>query len=126
MKEYAHIFKWLVDGEQVQFFGSITGWVGKHPKEVLGLIHLGHEPSNFRLKPRTHTINGIECPAPHKESLAVGTKFWVANPTVENLSSTFIWSDGLSDIWLERGLIHLTKESADANARAMLAFKEPA
>lgn len=78
----------------------------------------------WRVKPKTHWINGIECPAPLKALPKDGSPVFVADPC---------WLDRYSELPMENvhavrllnlGLAHSTKDAAIANAKAMLAFKD--
>ena len=51
----------LANGEEVEFYhNNCWSWVG----EMIIIKHFVDDSFQFRLKPRTITINGIEVPAP--------------------------------------------------------------
>ncbi len=75
----------------------------------------------FELAPRTHEVNGFTVPAPESEALNVGDKYYSAVPTRSNWCFPEEWGNSMIDNrYLTRGIIHLTKEAAIANAKAML------
>lgn len=77
----------------------------------------------YRLKPRTIDINGHQVPEPVRETLNLGQKYWVADTA--NFTEEKKWTDSFScQRWLERGLIHLTKEAAEAHMDALISFTQ--
>lgn len=73
--------------------------------------------------PNTININGHFVPKPIRKPLVIGAPYWVVTPTGVSLSATTAWSNsGLDKEWLARGLVHLTQEHADLNAKAMLSL----
>lgn len=79
----------------------------------------------FRLKPRTITVNGREVQAGETVEPAGGTKVFIANPAQNEFHiAIHWWMESCFARWLERGLVHLTKEAAIAHARAMLNIPE--
>lgn len=87
---------------------------------------LSHADWQWRIKPKTHLVNGIECPAPLRETPQPMSTVYVAAPAVQDLIVVLFWDDENSNHkrWLERGLIHSTMEAGIFNAHAMLAFKD--
>lgn len=75
----------------------------------------------YRIKPRTITVNGFEVPEPIREAPAVGTKCYLACVTKREFVCCLYW-DGLpADYhWLRLGLWHSTEEAAVIHAKAML------
>ena len=61
------------NGEVVQWRQSFKKWNDLEPSNVLGLFDCNE--MEFRLKPRTITINGIEVPAPFEPK--DGDEFWI-------------------------------------------------
>ena len=56
----------LAKGEEVEFFhNNCWSWVG----EMIVVKHFVNDAFEFRLKPRTITLNGIEVPAPFEPKL---------------------------------------------------------
>ncbi|HDU8700536.1 TPA: hypothetical protein RG717_002311 [Morganella morganii subsp. morganii] len=77
----------------------------------------------YRLKPRFIDINGHQVPEPVREPLQTGQEYWVADVT--KWDDEWYWNDDNRDnLWLERGLIHLTKEAADIHIAALLSFTQ--
>lgn len=79
--------------------------------------------SQYRRKPepiKTHEVNGFTVPAPITEAPAYGTDCWMPTVTDGDWTERLYWSNHSYDRQcLQRGLIHLTKEAAVANAKAM-------
>ena len=79
--------------------------------------------SEYRLKPRYIDINGHQVTEPVREPLQEGQEYWVADVT--KWDDEWYWNDDNRDnLWLERGLIHLTKEAADIHIAALLSFTQ--
>lgn len=77
----------------------------------------------YRLKPNFIDINGHQVPEPVREPLQAGQEYWVADVT--KWDDEWYWNDDNRDnLWLERGLIHLTKEAADIHIAALLSFTQ--
>jgi hypothetical protein len=79
----------------------------------------------YRRKPKTIKINGIEVPEPVREKLDRSVEFYMPELNVENLFVRSFWTEDIKDyLWLQRGIIHLTKEAAILHAKALLSFTE--
>ena len=116
----------LANGEIVEY--SVAGkneWYDK----ILNItpyyfVGSGVGQFDFRLKPRTITINGIECPAPILwDSLPEGTKFWIADPSRHDgeFCRHLVWDGQDCDVQhLQRGLVHLSKQDAIEHAKAII------
>lgn len=71
------------------------------------------------IEQETHEVNGYTVPAPVTEPLTKGQGYWLEMPTTTGWCVYAQWRDSEYDqMWLERGLIHLTKEAAVASAKA--------
>jgi hypothetical protein len=77
----------------------------------------------YRVKQATHLINGIEVPAPMRKSLNQNQPYFVTDIYQKRLYSEFTWNERSFDKGLlGKGLVHLSKESAIANAKAILSI----
>ena len=79
----------------------------------------------YRRKPRTININGHEVPEPVREPPQIGRICCTPSLSHECEPNAFMWSG--SDRDLDRlilGIVHLTREAAEAHARALLSFTE--
>lgn len=75
----------------------------------------------YRRKPRTININGIEVPEPMREKPEDGTKYYM--PMCDNEVDFSVWQNSMSDNrWLSWGVCHLTREAAELHAKALLSF----
>ncbi|WP_368899752.1 hypothetical protein [Morganella morganii] len=78
----------------------------------------------YRLKPNFIDINGHKVPEPVREPLEVNNLLWIADITQPN-AEQLMWTGHTSDIlMLERGILHLTKEAAEAHIAALLSFTQ--
>lgn len=76
----------------------------------------------FRVKQETMTLAGHEFPVPVREPLEIGTEYWYADTDTPSNPPCYRWNGRGNDlIWMNKGLIHLTKEGAIAKAKAMIA-----
>jgi len=62
--------KLWADGESIEFMMSNGEWGELYPEHELGIF----DRKQFRLKPQTITLNGIEVPAPFKPE--EGETYW--------------------------------------------------
>lgn len=75
----------------------------------------------FMAPPPMRSINGHEYPEPVREPLEAGKTYFLAGPVEDELCGEYHWDGAdLEVIWLRRGLIHLTREAAEAHARAII------
>ena len=83
---------------------------------------LWHEDFEYRRKPKTITVNGIEVPEPIREEPKVGEKYFLVSITALTLVTRNSWANDAYDTqWLNKGLLHFTEEAAIAHAKALLA-----
>lgn len=100
----------------VECFGYIS--MGK-------LRDFGDAGWEFRLAPRTITVNGREVPEPVKGKPIRNSDYYCVCLDGNELFCISSWTDHEVDVLrLQRGLIHLTKEAAIAHAKAMLGVDE--
>lgn len=117
-------------GDTVYYCGDEKhSWGREMVVEKGGFVNGVHADSfskgaaSFRLKPQL-VIGDRLVPMPEREAPAVGI-FFTASPHVEDYYSTYSWSGDKSDLrWLERGLVHLTKEAAIAHGEALVALSK--
>ncbi|MDE1479347.1 hypothetical protein KKJ01_14180 [Xenorhabdus bovienii] len=78
----------------------------------------------YRLKPRTIRIGNIDVPEPVREELKHGTVYYY--PNLYNMcrlrSDNFYMGTDFDKSMLQRGLIHLDRESAEIHAKALIAL----
>ena len=69
----------------------------------------------------TLSINGYEYPEPERVAPKIGSRYWFSTLAQDDTVHTSVWSDDIIDIrLLRRGLVHLTREAAEAHARAII------
>lgn len=124
-------------GDTVYYYGINKGeWGAAHTVKENGYVvwqRTGHIANvilfdggaeAFRLKPQL-VIGDRLVPMPEREAPAVGTPLFIAIPHGESYYSAYSWSGDKSDLrWLERGLVHLTKEAAIAHGEALTALSK--
>lgn len=77
------------------------------------------ESVEYRIKPKTITINGIEVPKPESEAPDRNTKYYY--PHLIGIVGWYRWSDHEVDIkLLKQGMVHLTEEAAIQHAKALI------
>jgi len=73
----------------------------------------------FRIKPRTHTLNGYDVPAPETEAPEVGVEYWVLMATSKAGVGSYSWAGDKQDQNALRNGLWLSEEDATANAKAL-------
>lgn len=125
--KYAQVLRWIADGESVEWRFDNSEWEplmnANITTHTLGLFLKdqwdgGYE---FRLKPRTVTVNGREIAAGAKKPPRSKTTCYLPQLYLDGLVSSFTWSGSISNISaMKKGLVHLDRENAIAHAKAML------
>ncbi|HAT3835991.1 TPA: hypothetical protein I8654_002034 [Morganella morganii] len=81
--------------------------------------------SEYRLKPRYIDINGHQVPEPVRESPEDGDELYIADMTSCSGALRLMWTNHEADRrGLARGILHLTKEAAEAHIAALLSFTQ--
>lgn len=76
--------------------------------------------TKYRIKQDTFKLGDIEFTKPVQRPLKPGQEYWLIDLTLRDPVSNYDWQDTPIDyLWLERGLIHLTKEKALNYANAL-------
>lgn len=78
----------------------------------------------YRLKPRTIDINGHQVPEPAREPPEIGRCYVIADITIKGLCTQIWQGDDGDKFLLQRGLIHLSAEEAEAHIAALLSFTQ--
>ncbi len=117
MAKAAEIAK--TDKEWYSQFQRLIG--GEWQTPIVGFVF---QPEiKYRLKPRFIDINGHQVTEPVREPLEDDQEYWIAD--IRYAVSVFNWENNDADNrWLERGIIHLTKEAAEAHSAALLSFTQ--
>lgn len=127
--EYAQVLRWIADGERIQSFdGTLNKWIDRTLSgPLMDIFNEKISPEEFRIKPRTININGIEVPEPVRVALNMDQDYWMPSTgalTYDGVTSQ-VWLDTSVDhARLQYGLIHLTKEAAKLHARAIFSITE--
>lgn len=126
MKELtpAELVQAIQDGKKVEFrMMSSDTWFELKEWKSVKLGELLNSVWQYRLVQEMVTVGDVSFPKPVSEPLEVATEYWVAHPvySVYTASCACRWSDDFYDnLYLKRGLIHLSKENAVAHAKAII------
>ena len=120
MKHVHHdmIIEWAKDTSQVvqRYYGGGVWLPEQYPQ--------WYKNDKYRFKPaepKYIVVNGVNVPEPVREPLECGQEYWLAGTSVGG-PCVYHWDGSFSDrCWLPLGLIHLTREAAQAHIDAMLA-----
>jgi hypothetical protein len=77
----------------------------------------------YRFKPESPKyiiLNSVNVPEPVRRPLKYDQEYWVADPASYHNTNGLWSSTCIEKQWLSLGLIHLTKEAAQAHINAML------
>lgn len=91
-----------------------------------GIFHIASGKTSldlFMAPPPMRSIKGYEYPEPVREPLEIGQRYWIPLAEEDDLTYAegYEWGDSEVDmVWLKRGLIQLTREAAEAHARAII------
>lgn len=81
--------------------------------------------AEYRVKPSTHVVNGVECPAPMSELPAVDEDYFYVDPSGDPGINESYWSSDWIDQWrFKCGIFH-TQEDALANFYAHYPHMRP-
>ena len=114
--ELAPIIAAAAEGKVVQYLNADGNWYTSQG----AFMH----PVKYRIKPeepKTIKVNGFDVPEPMRDEPAENATYAVAQPSAGDYYNEFSWGGcPLETNWLQRGLLHSTKEAAVAHAKAML------
>lgn len=125
--KWADVITAWSEGEAIQCqrvaADHVPGWTDKWsddcPRDEYGTPAWNHPHYRWRIKPRMCFLNGYEVPAPERRAPAHKTHCWCPCPTHEDYVSNFLWLDDATDRrLLRRGRVHLSRDAAQAHARA--------
>ena len=122
-KHAKFIHAWA-DGEEVQY---LHAFVDRDEWVEIGPSHSWSELNEYRVKPKMIKCGEHEFPEPMRIAPEYGTDYWI--PAINDSDNTFAvrynWGNNLMSIRrLKRGLVHATKEAAEAHARALISLTE--
>lgn len=123
-KELLPIVQAGANGEEIEYSLSEGVWYNfKNAEPDLLSFEIGED---YRIKPKTITVNGIEVPEPiRKEPTKGDTLYFIPVLSSPSFYAQVYWNGDETDHHrLKHGLLHHTKEAAIAHAKAMLGIKE--
>jgi hypothetical protein len=77
---------------------------------------------DWKIKPRTITINGYEVPEPMRVKPSLGDKFYITFLTNNTIESYFFSDSSTENRWFKLGFLHQTREAAELHLEALLSF----
>jgi hypothetical protein len=77
---------------------------------------------DWKIKPRTITINGYEVPEPMRVKPSLGDKFYITFLTNNTIESYFFSDSSTENRWFKLGFLHKTREAAELHLEALLSF----
>ena len=120
MKHAHHdmIVAWAADPSRtVERYSPVIGrWV----RESCPAWHPYYQYRFKPAEPRFIIVNGMPVPEPVREPLKDVQMYWIANTMYLEPVSEFFIDTNYQRRWLSLGLIHLTREAAQAHIDAML------
>ena len=106
-------FEFSIDGETWYSYGYLSSYLN-----TIGNI-------KFRKKNPAIVVNGYDVPAPCKHPLDIRMDYYIPDIFAQYMCSLHTWCGNNIDMrYLERGLVHLTKNDAIAHAKALI-FVDP-
>ena len=122
--EHAEMIRqWLADDSlKVEYFDDQLGiWSAVENRNPSWYEH-----ANYRFKTKMIKCGDLEFPEPMRVAPEVGSDCWM--PKIfdsAGFAELFQWSAFcIKELWLRRGIVHATKEAAEAHARALIALTE--
>lgn len=91
--------------------------------DLIGYSEWLHRPEKWsvRRQQKTIKVNGFDVPEPCRVMPEIDSIYYIAAPSAKDMFSyTECREDIVDRQFIDRGLIHLTKEAAIAHAKAML------
>ena len=79
----------------------------------------------YRIRPNTIRIGEYDVLEPMREMPALGTTYYVVDTITPKSPRKYTWVGDTSDIgWLNRGILHSTRDAAVLHAQALLSLTE--
>lgn len=114
---YAQVLRWIADGEHVQV-RCAGEWISDTPEGVLRFVaDRTFDSCNFRIKPRTVTINDVEIEAPLSE-IKEGDVFWYVQTDGQATERIYIGTFMQRNLF-NNGRAFATRDAAEAASVAI-------
>ena len=125
MHPYSTILKAVAEGKTIQVLAANVDpdlpsvWLDITAEDALADVSdESYAPEDMRVKPDTVVINGYEVMAPLREAPACGTEYY--HITRSKTSLKYVWHNSAMDYnFLDMGVVFLSKEDAEAFAKAL-------
>lgn len=122
---HASIIKALLDGKTIQMCSKpveSSGWFDLTPDQALYHIAVASPSNEYRIKPEYIMIGDVKVPKPLTDAPEHGTVLYYPDITHVELVGvmTYLRSGEYPHRLLTRGMLHLTREAAEAHAKAMI------
>lgn len=122
MTEHKHaaILRAIADGEPIENFEVLLNGWEPLAEYCSALLDKG---STIRRKPRTIRIGQCDVPEPLREAPKCGDLVWLADVASKHPTEIAWKAIGeYLDYWLDIGVLHSTREAAQAHIDALLSF----
>lgn len=121
---HAEVLRAIADGVPLSEFEVYhTAWRQDEWQPLLDWCSstLKGEMTNVRRKPQYIMVNGFKVPKPLDVPPKVDERYFIISLLSETFHDSFMWDGGDNEyVWLERNILHSTKEAAIAHAKAMV------
>ena len=117
MADNVRVGKSPVDGLQIEGVSRIGEW--SNINKDISIDRLYKLDGEFRIAPRTHTLNGYDVPAPETEAPESGAVYYGLHVLGDDGVEDYEWEGDKHDKNALRHGLWLSKEDAIANAKAM-------
>jgi hypothetical protein len=77
---------------------------------------------DWKIKPRTITINGYEVPEPIRVKPRLGDKYYIVFLPIDTVESYSFADNPTDNRWFKLGFLHKTREAAELHLEALLSF----
>lgn len=126
-RPYSSTLQAIIDGETDFEIEAGGAWNPASVGRVLAHISCESvDPKQIRIKPKTRTINGIVVPEPYFGPMETSQEYYMADCDGDRDYRHSVWAnDEWDKLRLKRGLIHLSRENAEAWAKAWRATCAP-
>lgn len=120
---HAEILRAIADGVPMSEFELTSNSHWENLDDGMNWSMWIFKPQEWKIRRKQQYImvNGFKVPKPLDVPPKVDERYFIISLLSETLHDSFMWDGGDNEyMWLERNLLHTTKEAAIAHAKAML------
>lgn len=119
---HAEILIAIAEGKEIEIKKICGKWFPVHYNSIFEQLNT-IDPSLLRIKLETILINGFNINKPESKPLKLGQTYYLVN--LSGSTEEWYWdNNGIDNLWLSSGIIHLTQENAIAHSKALLSFTQ--